>query len=432
MAKERILVVDDELDNRVMMRYFLESWGYEVELASDGKEALEKVAANRPALVLLDLEMPVMNGFEACDRLKSNPDTEQIPVIMFTGLEQTTDKVKGIKKGADDYVVKTVDPEELQARIEMILRRTQRYTAQEAPAAQEEEHAVSGSLADLLFAEAMQLILTYGKTGVMHLVDGSSKARVYVKEGQQVVHAEVEDLQGEEAFYKLAFWKAGRFQFKVGEEPEKRTITASGTNLLIEATRRLDEWNMFSSKIPSFDVTPYRVPLAEDSGSIRLTRKDWGILRLADGQRSIKQIAESLGIDSFEAGRLVFGLLTVGAISLEPEPEHREDLFEAVPELMPELPSDEPLHLTALQWKVLASIDGRRSMSALANRAGVPTATVVEMVKDMAGLGWVKLDQSTTQTPAIELSIEKDNPTKDRANVGVEDFRPRIRAIGID
>lgn len=432
MGKTRILVVDDELDNRVMMRYFLESWGYEVELASDGKEALEKVGANRPALVLLDLEMPIMNGFETCDRLESNPDTEHIPVIMFTGLEQTTDKVKGIKKGADDYVVKTVDPEELQARIEMILRRAQRYVAKEAPAAPETQHAVSGSLADLQFAEAMQLILTYGKTGVMHLVDGNSKARVYVKEGQQIVHAEVEDFQGEEAFYKLAFWKAGKFQFQVGEEPDKRTINASGTSLLIEATRRLDEWNMFSSKIPSFDVTPYRVPLAEDSDSIRLTRMDWGILRLADGQRSIQQIAESLGIDSFEAGRVVFGLLTVGAISLEPEPEPREDLFEAVPELIPELPSDEPLHLTALQWKILASIDGRRSMNALANRAGVPTATVVEMVKDMAGLGWVYLEQSTTPTPAIKLSLEKDDPTKDPTNVGVEDFRPRIRAIGID
>ena len=408
MTKERILVVDDELDNRVMMRYFLESWGYEVELASNGKEALEKVAGNRPALVLLDLEMPIMNGFETCDRLKSDPDTEHIPVIMFTGLEQTTDKVKGIKKGADDYVVKTVDPEELQARIEMILRRAQRYATQEGSGAPEEEHAVSGSLADLQFAEAMQLILTYGKTGVMHLIDGSSTARVYVMEGQQVVHAEVEDLRGEEAFYKLAFWKAGKFRFQVGEEPENRTITASGTNLLIEATRRLDEWNMFSSKIPSFDVT----------ASIRLTRKDWGILRLADGQRSITQIAESLSIDSFEAGRLVFGLLTVGAISLEPEPEQREDLFEAVPELMPELPSDEPLHLTALQWKVLASIDGKRSMSAMANRAGVPTATVVEMVKDMAGLGWVNLDQSTTEAPAIQLSIDR-NEQKDATNVGV-------------
>ena len=61
MSKQLILMVDDELDNRVMMRYFLESWGYEVELAANGKEALEKVAEQRPALVLLDLEMPVMD-----------------------------------------------------------------------------------------------------------------------------------------------------------------------------------------------------------------------------------------------------------------------------------------------------------------------------------------------------------------------------------
>ncbi len=73
MSKQLVLMVDDELDNRVMMRYFLESWGYEVELATNGKEALEKVAEQRPALILLDLEMPVMDGFEACNLLKSDP-----------------------------------------------------------------------------------------------------------------------------------------------------------------------------------------------------------------------------------------------------------------------------------------------------------------------------------------------------------------------
>jgi len=124
MSKGRILVVDDELDNRVMMRYFLESWGYEVELAGNGQEGLDKVDAQRPDLVLLDLEMPVMNGFDACDRLKTNPETEQIPVIMFTGLEQTNDKVKGIRKGADDYVVKPVDMQELVARVRVLLRRS--------------------------------------------------------------------------------------------------------------------------------------------------------------------------------------------------------------------------------------------------------------------------------------------------------------------
>ena len=127
MSKQLVLMVDDELDNRVMMRYFLESWGYDVDLAENGQEALDKVDEKRPALILLDLEMPVLNGFETCERLKENPDTEDIPIIMFTGLEATSDKVRGINGGADDYVVKTVDPEEIQARIEMVLRRAKRY-----------------------------------------------------------------------------------------------------------------------------------------------------------------------------------------------------------------------------------------------------------------------------------------------------------------
>ena len=99
MSKQLVLMVDDELDNRVMMRYFLESWGYDVDLDENGQEALDKVDEKRPALILLDLEMPVLNGFETCERLKENPDTEDIPVIMFTGLEATSDKVRGINGG---------------------------------------------------------------------------------------------------------------------------------------------------------------------------------------------------------------------------------------------------------------------------------------------------------------------------------------------
>jgi len=429
MSKGKILVVDDELDNRVMMRYFLESWGYEVELAANGQEGLDNVNANRPDLVLLDLEMPVMNGFEACDKLKSDPETEQIPVIMFTGLEQTTDKVKGIRKGADDYVVKTVDPEELQARIEMILRRTQRYPAQGAADAPADDNAVSGSLTEMQFPEAMQLILTYGKAGVMRLVDGDKKASVYVRGGQQVVHAEAEGLEGEEAFYKLIFWKSGRFHFQVGEETDKHTIHADGTNLLIESTRRLDEWNLFSSKIPSFDVTPHRVPLAE-GGSIRLRRGDWKILGLADGKTSIAKMAESLHLDAFETARVVYGLLTLGALSLEPEPEKKEDFFEAIPRLANELQEDEPLHLTALQWKVLSYIDGRRSISAVANRAGLPTVTVTEMIKDMAGLGWVELDAKSGQV--AETEAESSAPQSSATNNEMEAFPRRIRAVGME
>ncbi len=88
MERDRILVVDDDPDNRAMIGHFLANWGFDVDDAGNGKVALEKVKASPPTLVLLDLEMPEMNGFEMCDQLKSNPETEWIPVIIFTGLER--------------------------------------------------------------------------------------------------------------------------------------------------------------------------------------------------------------------------------------------------------------------------------------------------------------------------------------------------------
>ncbi len=334
MSKDLVLVVDDELDNRVMMRYFLESWGYEVDLAANGQEALDKVDAKFPQLILLDLEMPVMDGFDTCDRLKSDEATEDIPVIMFTGLEQTADKVRGIRRGADDYVVKTVDPEELQARIEMILKRSKRYEARAAEPATtggngthaQNGSAVSGSLSELYFPETMQLILAYGKSGVLNLRDEDRQGCVYIK-GGKVVHATLGTLEGESAFYDLALWKSGTFSFQVGEDAPKETINKSGTNLLIEATRRLDEWNMISSKIPSFDVIPLRIPLAGAS-SIRLTNDDWKVLYGIDGSRSISQIAGSLQMDLFETGRIVFNLLTVSVVSLDSGKQEENERYQ--------------------------------------------------------------------------------------------------------
>jgi len=432
MGKPCILVVDDELDNRVMMRYFLESWGYAVSLAADGQEALEKVSVDPPALVLLDLEMPVMNGFEACDKLKSNPETEHIPIIMFTGLERTEDKVKGIRKGADDYVVKTVDPEELQARIEMILRRARRPATQPEPA-DSGSKALSGSLNDLYFPEAMQLIVAYGKSGVLRLTNGPLEGRVYLNDGH-VVHAELETKVGEEAFYEMALWRSGRFSFQVGPASAQKTIHKSATNLLLEATRRLDEWNLISTKIPSFAEMPSRASLGS-SAAIRLSRLDWAVLALANGERSIQALIDQLGVDPFEVGRSVFGLVTVGALTLgrpktAPPKQHLD-----VPEFGTGPAADQQLQLTSAQWEVIFRIDGRSNVETLANLAGLPAAAVNDMIEDMARRGWIRLRRhaaipraSSQGSPAVAAP-----PRPVEAQVaGPKAPGPRIRAIGLD
>jgi diguanylate cyclase (GGDEF)-like protein len=122
---QKILAVDDEPDILRLTQFLLESWGYEVSTAASGKEAIQRAHEDTPDLILMDVNMEEMNGFEACERIKTDFATAFIPVIMLTSQDQVQNKITGLGKGADDYVIKTVDPLELQARIEMVIRRTQ-------------------------------------------------------------------------------------------------------------------------------------------------------------------------------------------------------------------------------------------------------------------------------------------------------------------
>ena len=121
--KKNILVVDDERDIVDLIRYNLQKEGYEVSAAYNGKEALEKAAAASPDLVILDLMMPVMDGFDTCRQLRANPGTARIPVMFLTARGSEVDEVVGLELGADDYIHKPISPRKLVARVKTLLRR---------------------------------------------------------------------------------------------------------------------------------------------------------------------------------------------------------------------------------------------------------------------------------------------------------------------
>ena len=120
MSKERILIVDDDPDIVETVAFFLSNSGYQVLAAKDGKEALELVE-NKPDLVFLDIMMPEMNGLEACRKLKNNPKTNSIPVVMLTAQGGKQDVDDAIDGGANGYVVKPFNLPDLVERIETIL-----------------------------------------------------------------------------------------------------------------------------------------------------------------------------------------------------------------------------------------------------------------------------------------------------------------------
>jgi len=121
-GQPRILVVDDDHFAQHLMRQMLEPLGYAVLLAGNGQEAIEAARRSRPQLILLDIVMPVMDGFQACARLKADPDTAHIPVVLVTSLEGREPKISGLAVGASDFLAKPVDGAELGLRVKNLLR----------------------------------------------------------------------------------------------------------------------------------------------------------------------------------------------------------------------------------------------------------------------------------------------------------------------
>jgi DNA-binding response OmpR family regulator len=121
-GRSKILIVDDEPFNVDYLEQELEDLGYETVSAANGQEALEKVAAEVPDLILLDVMMPIMDGFTVCRILKDHEETRLIPIIIMTALDAVADRVNGIKAGADDFLTKPVHEEELLARIDTALK----------------------------------------------------------------------------------------------------------------------------------------------------------------------------------------------------------------------------------------------------------------------------------------------------------------------
>ncbi|MBN1518229.1 response regulator [Candidatus Sumerlaeota bacterium] len=117
----KILLADDEEDIKVVVRIFLEGKGHEVVLAFDGLDAIDMARQEKPDLIFLDVMMPVINGYEVCEKLKADPATKDIPIVMLSAASHADSIKKGLDAGAADYIVKPFDPVKLEAVIDKIL-----------------------------------------------------------------------------------------------------------------------------------------------------------------------------------------------------------------------------------------------------------------------------------------------------------------------
>jgi DNA-binding response OmpR family regulator len=130
MEPNRILIVDDEVDTLRLVGILLEHEGFQIVAAASGQQAIDKAIAEQPVLIILDVMMPGMDGYQVATQLRKHPATETIPILMFTAKTAVNDKVAGFQAGADDYLTKPIHPTELVTRVQALLQRSRRASVE--------------------------------------------------------------------------------------------------------------------------------------------------------------------------------------------------------------------------------------------------------------------------------------------------------------
>lgn len=169
MSKEKILVVDDEEDILELVRYNLVKDGFKVTCVSSGEQAIEKLKEETPNVILLDLMLPGMDGLDLCKKLRTNPATTGIPIIMITAKGEDADIVTGLELGADDYLTKPFSPRVLLARIRAILRRNKQEEIDETSVLKIHDIVVNPARHEVL-VKGEPLILTATEFAILHFL----------------------------------------------------------------------------------------------------------------------------------------------------------------------------------------------------------------------------------------------------------------------
>jgi two-component system alkaline phosphatase synthesis response regulator PhoP len=169
MAKQKILVVDDEEDILELLKFNLSREGYQVPCAVSGEQALRLVRSENPDLVVLDLMLPGIDGLEVTKRLKSNPNTKNLPIVMLTAKGEEADIVTGLELGADDYITKPFSPRILVARVRAVLRRKAKETIAETAAFRIHDLEIDPGRHEV-FANGKPVQLTFTEFGILNYI----------------------------------------------------------------------------------------------------------------------------------------------------------------------------------------------------------------------------------------------------------------------
>lgn len=230
-----VLVVDDNRVFRTFLRQLLSGQGFTVHEAADGEEGLKLALERRPWLILTDVSMPRMDGFELCRRVRSHTLVRHTPLIFLSGWDDYKERYRGMEAGADEYLSKETPVRELLIRIHLILKRFSDAGGRGRTGA-----GMEGRLDLVGPTGALQMCHLGRFTGVLTVRSGNRTLHARFREGD-LVGADAEGAAGADAVFELLSWTRGYFEFVPGDPGEGSPLGQSFEEVLLEGCRRLDE-----------------------------------------------------------------------------------------------------------------------------------------------------------------------------------------------
>jgi uncharacterized protein (TIGR02266 family) len=320
MTDWRILVADDEPYVVLAIREVLESLPSSVLEAHDGEEALRLAKADRPDLILLDVKMPKLDGFQVATALKQDPTTAGIPLIFFSALGSSTEKIRGLELGADDYVAKPIDAEELKVRVRTILRRNR------------PKHGTtlmtSGQLQVMNLPALVRALEGERRTTRLLLTRGEERGEIIFMDGH-ITRATQGPRQHEAAVYQLLSWQDGAFQMAAVDPAQQigGEVAAPNQGLLSEGLRRLEEVPALRARLAAVRG-PLMVPApVREAVALQAPPTMAALVSLLDGARTLDQVLAHSPFETWGTLKVVLRLLASGALdAASPEVERRGGL----------------------------------------------------------------------------------------------------------
>ncbi len=235
--KKKILIVDDNKTVRTLLSINLRKENFEVIEAENGIDGLDVVNEQLPDLVISDILMPQMDGFEFCRKVRETSKVPMVPFMFLTSIDQVATELRGLRTGADDYLIKSnIKKEELVSKVQAMLAKSNEIKQAE----KEIQDGLYGKFSDLSLVDVFQLLIMNKKTGILTITRDVEKAELYFDDGR-MLHAEYKQFVGEDAVYNLGEWKDGVFRFESTAVNVTPTVHTATMNVLMEYCRVTDE-----------------------------------------------------------------------------------------------------------------------------------------------------------------------------------------------